>query len=96
MNPSATKSIPEYAYGKCCGDLEQARVERRFLRVLLALANQGDPATAAAIQNVWLPKSRRNINLLSARKTRLRRKLEAFKATQDQATETLRSKVSSR
>lgn len=80
MNPHAKETVPEYNFRKCSEDLEQARLERRIVRSLFLEAKRTDAKKSAAMIESWLPRSRLFINRLSARKTRLRRKLEISRA----------------
>ncbi len=82
MNPHAKETIPEYNFRRCSEDLEEARLERRFVRSLYVVAKRANAKDAAIIES-WLPRSRAYINRLSARKTRLRRKLESIKSLED-------------
>jgi hypothetical protein len=80
MNPFATESILQYDYRRCAEDLELARLKRRIVKSLLAAALRLNANDQIVVINEWLPKSKRQINRLSARRTRLRRKLDSQKA----------------
>jgi hypothetical protein len=89
MNPRARETVPEYNLRRCCEDLEQARLERRFVRSLYQEAKRMDAKESARIIESWLPRSRGLINKLSTRKTRLRRKLESAGPLERSAQNTL-------
>jgi hypothetical protein len=77
MNPHATESLHQYAFRRCCEDIEQARLERRFMWLILAEAKRAQDHTAVESLRVWFPISRANINRMTANRTRLRIKLTA-------------------
>jgi hypothetical protein len=80
MNPNARESIPAYAFRRCCEDLEERRHERRIVRSIYVEAKRTNAKESMAIIESWLPRSRVWINRLSAKKTRLRRKLDVANA----------------
>lgn len=82
MNPYATESIPQYDFRRCCEDLQVALNDHRFLRVLYVEALRTNAPFSTPKLKEWLPKSRRKLNRLYARRTRLRRKLDAFNRSQ--------------
>lgn len=85
MNPNARGPALQFAYRRCCEDLQDARLKRSFVKQHLPLAIRANSVEQIATISGWLPKSRREINRLTARKTRLRRKLESL-STQSQST----------
>jgi hypothetical protein len=76
MNPNAKETIPEYALRRCSDDLDQARHRRRFFQSILEEAKREHAEQSIAVIRRWLPKSRREINRLCAKRTRLRQQLE--------------------
>ena len=80
MNPHAKESVPQYQFRRCSEDLDQARLERRIVQSIYIEAKRTHAEDSSAIIEAWLPRSRARINQLSAKRTRLRRKLEAAKA----------------
>lgn len=76
MNLHTPESIPAYALRRCREDLAQARHERRFFQSILEEAKREQAEQSIAIIRRWLPKSRREINRLCARRTRLQLELE--------------------
>ena len=75
MNPSARTSTLDYELGRCTEELQRARAARRFVRDMHQTALRTDALESQAIIERWLPKSRKEINRLSARRSRLRKKL---------------------
>jgi hypothetical protein len=80
MSPNATESAQQYALRRCSEDLDQLRMERRFIQSLQVEAKRTHAKESMAIIRAWLPRSRASINRLSAEKTRLRHKLDAANA----------------